>query len=136
MNEEKLEQILNRIGGTSVPPNIAGIAEQNQQTFVAALRLFEHKSLLWVRGFKMSVIAACILSAFVIGRWLRPAGTLSPSPDSASYTQAASLFSEIYDDGSDFWREKQLAATQPRPYVQSLFTESDLMNAYKQYLKE
>jgi hypothetical protein len=136
MNEEKLEQILNRIGRISVPPDAAGIAEQNQQSFTAALPLLGHKSSLWVKGFKMSAIAACILSAFVIGRWLRPPNMLPSSLDTASYTQTTSLLSETYNDSDDFWRQKAIAATQPRPYVQTRFTESDLINTYKQYLKE
>lgn len=136
MNEEKLEKILKRIGGAGVPPSVAGISEQNQQSFTAALRLLGHESSLWVRGIKICVIAACILSAFATGRWSRPPIMLPSSLDTVSYTQTASSFSEIYNDSNDFWRQKELAATQPRPYVQSRFNESDLTSTYKQYLKE
>ena len=138
MNEEKLKQILNRIGGASVPTDAGGIVEQNQQSFTTALRLLGHESSLWLRGFKRSAIAVCILFAFAIGRWSRPPG-MSPyslSLDTDADTQTTSSFSEIYDDSDDFWRQKAITATQPRPYVQSRFTESDLTNAYKQYLKE
>jgi len=136
MDEEKLERILKKIGGAGVPPAVAGISEQNQQSFTAALRLLGHESSLWVRGLKICIIAACILSAFATGRWSRPPIMLPSSLDTFSYTQTASSLSEIYNETDDFWRQKELAATQPRPYMQSRFTESDLTSAYEQYLKE
>lgn len=135
MNEEKLKQILSEIGGAGIPPNIAQIAEQNQQSFAAGVRLFRSNTASRLTGFKRIAIAACILIAFVTGRWSRPLQAPTyPLYDDTYETTAP--HADVHNDGYDFWRQKALAAMQPRPYAQTSFAETHLMNTYKQYLKE
>ncbi len=136
MNEEKLKQVLDEIGRTNVPADVVKIAEQNQQSFTAGLRLLESDRASRLTGLKRIAAAACIVFAFAAGRWSRPTQPAQYSPDTATYTQTTSSFSDAYDDAGDFWRQKALAAMKPRPYVQTRFAETDPMNAYKQYLKE
>jgi hypothetical protein len=40
------------------------------------------------------------------------------------------------ENKNGFWRQKALAAMQPRPYAQTGFDKTGLLNSYKQYLKE
>jgi hypothetical protein len=135
MNEEKLKQILREIGKTGVPPNIAQIAEQNRQSFAAGVRLLRANGESWLTGFKRIAIAACIVTAFLTGRWSIPLQAPTyPLYDDTHETTAP--LADVQNDGYDFWRQKALAATQPRPYAQTSFAEIHLMNTYKQYLKE
>ena len=135
MNEEKLKQILSEIGKTGVPPNIAQIAEQNRQSFAAGVRLLGANSASRLTWFKRIAIAACILIAFVTGRWSRPSQPTSYPLYAAAYETTATG-ADVHEDSDGFWRQKALAAMQPRPYAQTSFAETHLMNTYKQYLKE
>jgi hypothetical protein len=134
MNEEKLKQILNEIGRTDVPPNIARIAEQTSQSFTAALNILQTRRQPFFIGFKRIAVAASILLVFAlglsVGRWSKPPQTQVSSLDlSPVLTHPA-----VHENG--FWRQKALAAMQPRPYAQNELSQTALLNAYKQYLKE
>jgi hypothetical protein len=88
---------------------------------------------------KLAVAAAIIIAfgiGFVIGHRSKLTHTVVYSFDVTGYATAVSVYPTTPKGEDSFWRQKALAATQPRPYVQSRFTETDLMNVYKQYLKE
>ena len=135
MNEEKIKQILTNLGQTDVPPNAALIAEQTSQRFAATLNILQAQqpplSTFFV-GFKRIAVAASILLAFAIGlsagRWSKP----TPSFNVAAYTSTTPAYMTTSKNTDGFWRQKALAAMQPRPQ----FNQTALLNAYKQYLKE
>jgi hypothetical protein len=135
MNEEKLIQILKNIGQTDVPPNIAHIAERTSQNFATALNILQPKRTRFVIGLRLFAAAAVVLFAFAIGLSI---GQRSAPPKTLSFTEYASLVPAhpaIPQTKDSFWRQKALAAMQPRPYAQSANLTNQL-NAYKQYLKE
>lgn len=85
---------------------------------------------------KLAVAAAIIISfgvGFLIGRQSRSTQSIAYSPDVNGYTSATS---EYPTDGGGFWRQKAIAAAQPRPYSKSRFGEIGVLKAYKRYLKE
>jgi hypothetical protein len=142
MNEEKLKKILNEIGQTDVPPNIAFIAEQTSQRFTAALNIMQVQQpqrTRFVIGLRLLAAAAVILFAFAIGlsvgqRSTPPQTQLSslnlPGDASPMLTHPTEQ-----ENKNGFWRQKALAAMQPRPYTQTGFDKTGLLNSYKQYLK-
>ncbi len=88
---------------------------------------------------KLAVAAAIIIAfgiGFSTGRWSKPA-RLAPHPlDVTAYTSTAPAYPTAPKAEDSFWRQKALAATQPRPYAYAQFTKTELLSAYKQYLKE
>jgi hypothetical protein len=143
MNEEKLKQILNKIGQTDVPPDVTGIAEQTSQRFTVALNILQAQRpplATFFIGFKRIAVAAVILFTFAIGlsvgRWSMPPQTAPPSLDVATYTSSILTHPTEQENKNSFWRQKALAAMQPRPYAQTGFDKAGPLNDYKQYLKE
>jgi len=143
MNEEKLKQILKNIGQTEVPPDVAHIAEQASQRFAATLNIMQAQRpplATFFIGFKRVAVAASILFTFAIGlsagRWSRPMPPASRLPEIAAYAQATATYPAAGKNPDSFWRQKALAAMQPRPYSQTQFNQTALLNGYKQYLKE
>ena len=140
MNEEKLKQILNKIGQTDVPPDIARIAEQTSQSFTAALNILQARRQPFFIGFKRIAVAASILLVFALGlslgRWSKPPQTQLSSLDLSAYATSLMTHPTARQDKDSFWQQKALAAMQPRPYAQTQFSQTTLLNNYKQYLKE
>jgi hypothetical protein len=143
MNEEKLKQILNKIGQSDVPPDIARIAEQTSQRFTAALNILQAQRpqrTRFVIGLRLLAAAAVIVFAFAIGlsvgRWSKPPQTQLSSLDLSAYASSLMTHPTARQDKDSFWRQKALAAMQPRPYAQTQFSQTALLNGYKQYLKE
>ncbi|KPK35997.1 MAG: hypothetical protein AMJ65_16870 [Phycisphaerae bacterium SG8_4] len=85
-------------------------------------------------------VAAAILIAFGIGfstgRRSRPAQPTPDSLDVIAYTSIALSYPTAPKTEDSFWRQKALAAIQPRPHVDAQFTKTKLPGTYKQYLKE
>ena len=143
MNEEKLKQILNKIGQTNVPPEITSIAEQAPQRFTAALNILQAQRpplATFFIGFKRTAVAAVILFTFAVGlsvgRWSKPPQTQLSSLDLSAYASSLMTHPTARQDKDSFWRQKTLAAMQPRPYTQTQFSQTTSLNSYKQYLKE
>jgi hypothetical protein len=140
MNEEKLTQILNKISQTEVPPDITCIAEQTSQSFTAALNVLQAQRPQRTRffiGLRLLAAAAVILLVFAIGlsvgqRFTPPQTKLS-SLNLIGYALPVPTHPVVQQTKESFWRQRALAAMQPRPYAQSA---TSLLNAYKQYLKE
>jgi hypothetical protein len=130
MNEEKLKQILDEIGQADVPPNAALIAGRVSRNFDAALKIAQPKQWFFT-PVRLIAAAAVVILVFVAGRWSKSLPQSYPLPEIASYTQTASQ-----NNSDSFWRQKVLAAIQPRPYAQTQFDQGRLLNAYKQYLKD
>jgi hypothetical protein len=127
MSDEKLKQILNKIGQTNVPPDIALLAGQASRNFSAALKIPRPQN--WfLTSVRLFAAAAVIVFAFALGRWSTPA----PPPITVYATQSPSRLTAQSKNDS-FWQRKAMAAMQSRPYAQST---SELLNIYKQYLKE
>jgi hypothetical protein len=85
---------------------------------------------------KLAAAAAIIIAfgvGFFIGQKSRPTESEIYSADVASHTHAMSAYQT---DESGFWRQKVLAAIQPRPYTQNRFDQIGLLKTYRQYLKE
>jgi hypothetical protein len=84
-------------------------------------------------------VAAAILIAFGIGfstgRWSKPTQLAPHSLDVVGYASAVMVHPATPKAEDGFWRQKALAAMQPRPYAQTQTTKTSLLNAYKQYLK-
>ncbi len=88
---------------------------------------------------KLAVAAAIIIAfgiGFSTGRWSKPARLAPHSLDVTAYTSTALAYPTAPKAEDSFWRQKALAATQPRPYAYAQFTKTELLSAYKQYLKE
>lgn len=88
---------------------------------------------------KLAVAAAIIIAfgtGFSIGQRSKPAQLATYSLDVSGYTPAVSVYPTATKAKDSFWRQKALAAMQPRPYVQSQFDKTSLIGVYKQYLKE
>lgn len=139
MNKEKLIQILKNISESGVPSDVAGVAEQTSQNFAAAvrmLRLQRPRRTIFVVGLRLLAAAAVILFAFAVGRWSKPTPSTSPSPDIAVYTPVIPVYSAVDKNTDSFWQQKALAAMQVRPYAQTRSTKTELLDAYRQYLKE
>ncbi|OHB57454.1 MAG: hypothetical protein A2173_04310 [Planctomycetes bacterium RBG_13_44_8b] len=87
---------------------------------------------------KLAVAAAIFIAfgvGFSIGRWSQPP---QPEPPSLviAYVPSISIHSSASKSEDGFWRQKVFAAMQPKPYAQTQFDKTSLLNAYKQYLKE
>ena len=135
MNEKKLKQILNKIGQADVPPNIALIAERASRNFDAALKIVQPKQWFFT-PLRLIATAAVIIFMFTAGRWSKSIPQASPSPEVAVYTKPISTYPAVDKNTESFWQQKALAAMQPRPYAQTMTLKTELLNAYKQYLKE
>ena len=123
MNEEKLKQILNKIGQTDVPPEIALLAEQSSRNFSAALKIPQQKHWL-LTPVRFLAAAAIVVLAFALGRWSKPV-----SPKTTIYAAQSSTRLVTQTDSESFWQQKAMAAMQSRPYAQSA---GELLNLYKQ----
>ena len=135
MNEEKLKQILNKIGQADVPPNATLIAERASRNFDAALKIAQPKQWFFT-PFRLIAAAAVIILVFAAGRWSKSIPQASPSPEVAVYTKPISTYPAVDKNTESFWQQMALAAMQPRPYAQTMTPKTELLNAYKQYLKE
>jgi len=143
MNEEKLIEILKNIGQTEVPPNIARVAEQTSQRFAAALDIMQAQRpqrTRFVIGLRLLATAAVIVFVFAIGlsvgRWSTPPQTQLSSLNLPGYASPMLTHPTVQQAKDSFWRQKMLAAMQPRPYAQTRFDKTSLLVDYKQYLKE
>jgi hypothetical protein len=135
MNDEKIKQILNEIGRTEVPPNAALLAERASRDFSAVLKIQQPRQ--WfISPVRLIAAAAVIIFAFAAGRWSTQMSSVSRLPKIAAYTQAASIYPAASKNSDSFWRQKALTAMRPGPYAQTQFSQTDLLNRYKQYLKE
>jgi hypothetical protein len=88
---------------------------------------------------KLAVAAAILITfgiGFSIGRWSKPTRLAPHSLDVTGYTSAVPVYPTAPKVEDSFWRQKALAAMQPRPYAQTQTTKTSLLNTYKQYLKE
>jgi hypothetical protein len=127
MNDEQLKQVLNKIGQTDVPPEIALLAQQSSRNFSAAIQIPQPKH--WfLTPIRFLAAAAVVIFAFALGRWSKPA----PQAGAVYATQSTSRMTPQINNDS-FWQQKAIAAMQSRPYTQSV---GELLNLYKQYLKE
>jgi hypothetical protein len=129
MNEEKLKEILNKIGKENVPPNAALIAERVSQNFSAILKIQQPKH--WFAPARLIAAAAVIIFAFSAGRWSGQMPSTFKSPEMAAYAQTISQVNP-----ESFWQQKAIAAMKPRPYAQTSFNRKKLINTYKQYFKD
>jgi hypothetical protein len=135
MNEDKLKQILNEIGRTDVPPSAALIAERASRNFDSALKIAQPKQWFFTPG-RLIAAAAVIIFVFAAGRWSQPPQAQLSSPDLSAYVSSLMSHPSVQQDKDNFWRQKALAAMQPRPYAQKGLSQTALLNAYKQHLKE
>jgi hypothetical protein len=142
MNEEKLIEILKNIGQTEVPPNITRIAEHTSQRFATVLNIPQVRRperTRFVIGFRLLAAAAVIVFAFAIGlsvgRWSTPPQTQLASLNLPGYALPVPTHPTVQQTKDSFWRQKAVAATQPRPYAQTMFDKMSLLNDYKQYRK-
>lgn len=88
---------------------------------------------------KLAVAAAIIIAfgiGFAVGRRSKPIRSAAYSIEVTGYTSAVSSHPTATKVEDSFWRQKALAAMQPRPYTHSHFDKTNLLNTYKQYLKE
>ena len=135
MNEEKIEQILNKIGQESIPPDAAMIAERASRNFDAALKIVQPKQWFFT-PLRLIAAAAVIVLVFTAGRWSKSIPQASPSPQVAVYTKSISTYPAVDKNPESFWQQKAIAAMQPRSFTHTGFNRTEMKNAYKQYLKE
>ena len=135
MNEEKLKLILNKIGQADVPPNATLIAERASRNFDAALKIAQPKQWFFT-PLRLLAAAAVMILVFAAGRWSKPPQTQLSSLDLSAYASSLMTHPTARQDKDSFWRQKTLAAMQPRPYSQNKLSQTALLNVYKQHLKE
>jgi len=135
MNEEKLKQILNKIGQADVPPNIALIAERASRNFDAALKIAQPKQWFFT-PVRLIAAAAVMILVFAAGRWSKPPQTQLSLLNLPGYASPMPTHPTNQENENSFWRQKAFVAMQPRPYTQNQFSQTALLNVYKQYLKE
>lgn len=85
---------------------------------------------------RLAIAAAIIIAfgiGFSVGQRSKPTQLATYLLDTAGNTSAVSTHLTAPASEDSFWRQKALAAMQPRPYTQST---NNLLNTYKQYLKE
>jgi hypothetical protein len=88
---------------------------------------------------KLAIAAAIIIAfgvGFSVGQRSRTTQLATYSLDVASYTTAVSTHPTAPKTEDSFWRQKAVAAMQPRPYAQTRFDKTSLLVGNKQYLKE
>jgi hypothetical protein len=135
MNDEKIKQILNEIGRAEVPPTVTLIAEQTSRNFDSALKIAQPRRLLF-GPLRLMAAAAVILFVFTAGRWSKPPEAQPSSPDLSARASSLMTHPRVQQDKDSFWQQKALAAMKPRPYAQKGLSQTALLNAYKQHLKE
>jgi hypothetical protein len=135
MDEEKIKQILNKIGEENVPPDAAVIAERASRNFSAALKIPQPRQWFFT-PVRLMAAAAVIIFAFAAGRWSQPPQTQLSSPDLSAYASSLMTHPSVQQDKDSFWGQKALVAMRPRPYAQNGLSQTALLNAYKKYLKE
>ena len=93
------------------------------------------ESAVWLNMWRMKLaVAAAITIAFGIGFFI---GQQSKPKQSVNYPVNVAGYTPAVQKAKDsFWRQKAMAAMQPRPYAESQFDKTSLLDAYKQYLKE
>ena len=137
------EEILKRLGGEDVPADVQKIVEEMSASFSRTLTP-SRQHILWgdikKSGITKLAVAAAIIIAFgigfSIGQRSKPTQLAIYSLDVSGYTPAVPVYPTAPKAEGSFWRQKILAAMQPRPYAQTLTTKISLFNTYKQYLKE
>ncbi len=85
---------------------------------------------------KLSVAAAIIIAfgiGFAVGQRSEPEQSVKYSIEVTRYTSTHPTTPKTKES---FWQQKALAATQPRPYAHKHFDKINLLDTYKQYLKE
>ena len=88
---------------------------------------------------KLAVAAAVIISfniGFFTGRWSKPAQLVPHSLVVTGYTSIVPVYPTAQKAEDSFWRQKALAAMKPKPYSQIQITKTNVIDAYKQYLRE
>jgi hypothetical protein len=135
MNEEKLKQILDKIGQADVPPNAALIAERASRNFDAALKIARPRQW-YFTPIRLIAAAAVIVIVFAAGRWAQPPQTQLPLRNLAGYASSIPTHPTNQENENSFWRQKVLTAMKPRTYTQNQLSQTALLNIYKQHLKE
>ncbi len=130
MNEEKIKDILKKIGSSDIPGNVKLIAENVSRNFDMSLKAVQPKEPVFT-FYRLLAAAAVILIAFAAGRWSKIAGPTPPFEITANPVSAYSLSDK--KTGS-FWQQKAMAAMNQKP--QASFANIERLSAYKQYLKE
>lgn len=146
MNRENIEEILKNIGDEDVPADVRKIAEDVSTDFSKTLaqpKQPEHIILgdyfMKSRLTKLAVAAAIFIAfgiGFFTGQWSKLPRQAPYSLDVTGYTSVVLAYPTARKSEDSFWRQKALAAMQPRPYAQTSTTKTNLLNAFKQYLKE
>ena len=146
MDDGKIEKIMNTIGKETVPPDVYKTAEEMSQDFSESLAEYqqsEHHILfthIATSRITKPAVAAVILFVFAIGfsvgRLSKPAQPVPVGVEVIAGESAALMYPSAAASEDSFWRQKALAAMQPRIYAWDRFSEISLLGAYKEYLKE
>ena len=143
MDDGKIEKIMNTIGKETVPSEVYKMAEDISRDFSETLTGPEHH--VWFAHIapgkiRRLAVAAVILFAFAIGfsvgRLSKPAQPVPVGVEVIAGESAALMYPSAAASEDSFWRQKALAAMQPRIYAWDRFSEISSLDAYKQYLKE
>jgi hypothetical protein len=142
MHNEKLNEILERLGGEKPPEDVHKLAEEISRRSVDVLSFpqvstFGRKL---ISPLRFAAAAAVIIFVFTFGFYI---GKQSES----SQFQVSSLNSggfpgqypqqEINKQSEDsFWRRKVLAVMQSKSRSQIKFSRVDILQAYRQYIQE
>lgn len=119
--------------------DISETLDKTQKIESAQAELYIWKCIMKGGAAKLAVAAAILIAfgiGFSSGRWSKPTRLAPHSLDIPRYTPTVPVYPTAPKTEDGFWRQKALAAMQPRPYAQIRFDKTELLSAYKQYLKE
>lgn len=150
--ENKVEDILRKLGGEEVPADAQRIAAETIKSFRKDVEQggFESTSLhggrrMLITGRFSSVAAAAIVFlAFLIGvgigRWSK-SGAIPAKSQSIGVSDLPRVKRVAYaveDKEESFWRAKAIASLRPKPYrgPKTYGQDNALWGSYRQYMKE
>lgn len=146
MKNRDIDDIMKNIGKDTVPPDVYKTAEDMSRDFSESLtesRQSEHHILFTrIAASRITRLAAAAIilvvfgTGFFAGRWSKAYQPAPAGVEFAAGSSASSLYPTAVESEDSFWRQKALAAMQPRTYTQGRFSEISSLGAYKQYLKE
>jgi hypothetical protein len=131
-------KFLNELRERSAKEFQAGASRGSASSQESANIIFR-KIIMKSRFTKLAIAAAILIAfgvGFSVGRWTQPPQSEPPSFDVTAYTSVIQLYPTTPKTEDSFWRQKALAAMQPKLYVQNQITKTNLIDAYKKYLKE
>jgi len=142
MKDEKLNEILEQLGGEELPEDMRKLAEEisRQSADVLNFPRIPGFGRMRISPFSFAAAAAVIIFVFTIGFYAgkqsSPSQFQVSSLNSSSYPEQYPEQTARKQSQDGFWRRKALAVMQPKSCPQIKFSKVNILKAYRQYLQE